>query len=154
MCQHPHLCCRSQLPHPASPRGECAHRVVCVCVCVARVKWCGKLVCSSVTARSLLAHGSWFPPLHRWAPGRTQLCCSYIPTSWSLCLRKWATCRSSKSSISATTSEPRLTVFTQKKRQVLGQQSLFCSVYFELLQHRKSRKFQSCPGPFLCCNKK
>lgn len=93
VCQYAHLCCRSQLPCPASTRGECAHRFVDFNPCVHCLQW-ESLVCS----------------LHRWATGRGQLCCFYIPTSWSLCPRRWATCKSSKSSTSATTSEPSLLV--------------------------------------------
>lgn len=33
----------------------------------------------------------------RWVIGRMQLCCSFIRTSWSLCQRRWVTCRSSRS---------------------------------------------------------
>lgn len=71
-----------------------------VYACLRRyVKW------SDMSVWWLTAVCPWFLPPHRWATGKTQLCCSYIPTSWSLCLRRWVTCRSSRSSTSATTSE-------------------------------------------------
>lgn len=53
----------------------------------------------------LAAHESLIRSPHRWATGRTPPCCFYIPTSWSLCRRRWVTCRSSRSSTWATTSE-------------------------------------------------
>lgn len=63
------------------------------------------------TQFALLAHdsGVLLCSSHSWATGRTQLFCFCIPTSWNICLRRWGTCRDSKLSIWATTSESWLT---------------------------------------------
>lgn len=103
--QHPHFCRWSQLPCSASPRGECAHSLMCVCRCMwLSVRWQSAHL-QLAEPCSLTALCSGFLYSFRWGTGRMQLCCSYIPTSWSLYPRRWVTCRSSRSSISATTSE-------------------------------------------------
>lgn len=98
---------------------------VSVCVCVIMCTLCCELmyktsiVCVFHINLSCLAPAvCWCPiplcpiPLIctslRWAAGRMPPCCSCTPTSWSLCPRRWETWPSSRSSISATTSESSL----------------------------------------------
>lgn len=102
VCLHPHLRSRSQLPHPASPRGERARAVHTATAWV----WAdgAHTVGNRCEPVCLVSPSLSF----RWGTGRAPLCCSCTPISWSLCPRRWATCRSWRSSTSATTSESSL----------------------------------------------